>query len=472
MSLITLPSELRHKILASVIWAPTATLYNHLDLFYQDPPRIRLRDDWDIWVPATSPQPPALPLLLTCRILRDDVQYLIHSSTAAQKNHPYEIDIVFIPKCGLFPTWVCCPLPSQFNLDILHASFRIMDVEDIDDEVETARQGEFLRRYRGISSDFHANRRYYPNPPPGSWNFYRLLVSFLALGPRGLCSPAYQSKNRGSLLSSKTKSPPRYSLRHLIISVTSKVKTKMDKKRWRQAHSGPQRFLMATNEDLPYGANGEAEIFPGPPYTNNDDDCFAQYTWTGPSDPQDVRGMHVAAGRDTLGEADRYGMYLANTLWALLDFGGWLSRGCGLMLYESILDDITFYVDGEPRPRFGMDDLLRSFLERPDPPKPSRTMTPEVAAALKVWKEWVVKWRTWRKNKLREGHGRYGSAGVLDDNTCMDPEPGPRPSFAAFARYLPASSQHYGPDEPEYSSDSSDSDWVSGDDADENLAGE
>ncbi|KAK3949104.1 hypothetical protein QBC32DRAFT_400463 [Pseudoneurospora amorphoporcata] len=442
MSLITLPSELRHKILASVVWAPTATLYNHLDLFYQDPPRIRLRDDWDIWIPATSPQPPALPLLLTCRILRDDVQYLLHSPTAAQKSHPYEIDIVFIPKCGLFPTWVCCSLPSQFNLDTLQASFRIMDVEDIDDEVETVeRQGEFLRRYHGISSDFNANDKYYPNPPPGSWNFYRLL------------------KNRGSLLSSRSGSPPRYSLRHLIISVTSKEETEMDEERWERANHGAQRFLIAHNEDLPYGAEGEEEIFPGPPPT---DDDFAQYTWTGPTDLQTVRGMHTHTGRDTLGHADRYGLYLANTLWALLDFGGWLSRGLGLMLYESILDDITFYVDGEPRPRFGMDDLLLSFLERPEPPKPSRTLTPEVAAALKVWKKWVVKWRTWRK--LREG---CSGSGVLDD-TCMKPEP--CPSFDAFVRYLPASTWDYDPNEPVYSD--SDSDFVSEDDADESIAEE
>ncbi|KAK3389055.1 hypothetical protein B0T20DRAFT_93196 [Sordaria brevicollis] len=468
MSLTTLPPELRHQILSSVIWTPTAIIYHHLDLFRQDPPRVRLRDDWDIWVPATSPQPTALQLILTCRILRDDVLHLLNASTASLKSHHYEIDIVFIPKCGLFPTWVCCPLPSQFNLDTLRASFRIMDVEDIDEEVEKGRQGEFLRRYQGVSSDFDAD---YPNPPSGSWNFYRLLVSFLALGPRGLCSPAYQRQNRGSLLSSKTKSPPRYSLHHLIISVTTKVKTRMDKKRWKHAHCGAQRWLLARHDDLPYGCGKEAEIFPGPPYATNDDDRFTQYEWTGPTCPRSVRGMHMAAGRETLGEADRCGLYLAYTLWTLLDFGGWLSRGCGLVLYESILDDITFYVDGESRPRFGIDDLLRSFLERPEPPKPSRTMTPEVAAALKIWKKWVVKWRTWRKNKLREGRSRSGSAAcVLDADTSMEPGPGPRPSFDIFARYLPPCSVYYDPNDPEDSSDSDDSGWVPGDDADENLS--
>ncbi|KAK3502780.1 hypothetical protein B0T13DRAFT_501024 [Neurospora crassa] len=361
MSLTTLPPELRHKILASVIWTPTATLYNHLDLFYQDPPRVRLRDDWDIWIPATSPQPPALPLLSTCRILHDDVQYLLHSPTAAPKSHAREIDIVFIPKCGLFPTW--------------------------------GRQGQFLHRYHGISSDFNADDKYYPNPPPGSWNFYRLLVSFLALGPQGLCSPAYQREHRGNLLSSsRSRSPPRYSVRHLVISVTSKEETEIDEERWERADRGAQRFLIAHNEDLPYGAEGEEEIFPGPPPPNDDDDDdFAQYTWTGPTDLRAVRGMHIHAGRNTFGHADRYGLYLANTLWALLDFGGWLSRGFGLMLYESIHDDITFCVDGEPRPRFGVENLLLSFLERPEPLEPSRTLTPEVAAALKVWKEWLVK---------------------------------------------------------------------------------
>lgn len=239
-----------------------------------------------------------------------------------------------------------------------------------------------------------------------------------------------------------------------------------DKERWEDranCDGGAQRFLIAHNEDLPYGAEGEEEVFPGPP---PDDDGFAQYIWTGPTGLQTVRGMHIHAGRDTLGHADRYGLYLANTLWALLDFGGWLSRGLGLMLYESILDDITIYVDGEPRPRFGMDDLLLSFLKQPEPPKPSRTLTPEVAAALKVWKEWVVKWRTWRK--LRDSEGCSGSAGVLVDDTCMEPEP--RPSFDAFVRYLPASTWDYDPNEPEYSD--LDSDFVSEDDADASIAEE
>ena len=229
----------------------------------------------------------------------------------------------------------------------------------------------------------------------------------------------------------------------------------MDEERRRRA-SGAQRFMIATNGDLPYGAEGEDQIFPGPP---PDDDNFAKYTWTGPTDLQTVRGMHTHAGRDTLGHADRYGLYLANTLWALLDFGGWLSRGFGLVLYESILDDITFYVDGEPRPRFGMDDLLLSFLERTEPPKSTRILTPEVAAALKVWKEWVVKWRTWRK--LREG---CSGSGVLDD-TRIEPEP--RPSFDAFLRYLPTSTWDYDPNELEYSD--SDSDFVAEEDADESI---
>ncbi|KAK4645061.1 hypothetical protein QC761_501550 [Podospora bellae-mahoneyi] len=392
VSLTTLSTELRHKVLASVIWTSTVTLYNHLDLFFQDP-RVRLRDDWDIWVPTTPPQPPALSLLLTCRILRYDVQYLLNLSTA--QSHPYEIDVVFIAKCGLFPTWVCCPLPSQINLDTLQASFRIMDVEDIDDEVPAGRQGEFLSRYRGVSSDFDADN--YPTPPPGSWNFYRLLASFLALGPRGLTSPAYQRENRGCL------SRSRYSLQHLIISVTSKEETEMDDER-RERASGPRRFLLDHNSDLPYGASREDDVFPGPPDNS-------PYTWTGPTKLETVRGMYGHAGRLTLGHADRYGLYLANTLWALLNFK-WLSRGFGLMVYESILDGITFYVDGKPRPHFGMDDLLS--LE----PIKHRTLTPEVAAALQVWKEWVMKWRS----KLRE-------RGMLDE---------PRPSFA-FVRYLPAS---------------------------------
>ncbi|KAK4196866.1 hypothetical protein QBC40DRAFT_286576 [Triangularia verruculosa] len=408
-TLITLPAELRHEILATVIWTPAATPYNRHSLFL-DKTRVRLRDDWDIWVPANSPQPPALPLILTCRILRDDVQYLLNSCSL--QHRPYEIDIIFVPKCGLFPTWVCCPLPGQMNLDTLQVSFRIMDVQDMDledEDSDTEDEGEydmddlalvgkgsgFMSRYGGVSSDFDPIS--YPNPPSGSWNFYRLLASFLALGPRGLTSPTYQKDNRGSLSAS------RYSLRHLTISVTSKEKTKMDDAR-RSRGCGIMRPMIDSNPDLPYGAWGENEIFPGPPHNS-------PYSWTGRTDVDTVIGMHLSTGRHTLGDADRYGLYLANTLWTLLDFS-WLSRGYGLMLYESILDDITFYVDGEPRPRFGMDDLFSL-----EPPK-HRTLTPEVVTALQSWKEWVVKWRS----RLREGV-------VLDE---------PRP-VVSFVRSVPDS---------------------------------
>ncbi|KAK0702549.1 hypothetical protein B0T21DRAFT_378537 [Apiosordaria backusii] len=397
--LTTLPTELRHQILASVIWTPTATPPDCRSIFRENL-RVRLRDDWDIWVPANPPQSAALSVLLTCRCLRNDVQHLLKSSNV--QHHPYEIDIVFIPKCGLFPTWICCPLPSQVNLDSLQASFRIMEVEDIDEEGPS--KGEFLRHYRGVASDFNAGHCY-PNSSPGSWNFYRLLASFLALGPRGLTSPAYQSRHRGSL------STCRRSLRHLIISVTSKEETEIDEKRWARHYSGPARFLIDDQPDLPYGSLGEDLIFPGPSQES-------PYAWTGHTDLSTVRGMSLREGRLTLGDADRLGLYLANTLWALLDFK-WLSRGFGLVVYEGILDDITFYVDGEPRPRFDMDNLL--LLE----PQRDRTSTPEIAAALQRWKVWVMKWR----NKLREG-------AVLDE---------PRPSLP-FVRYVPRIGASYAPD--------------------------
>ncbi|KAK4170650.1 hypothetical protein QBC36DRAFT_316507 [Triangularia setosa] len=84
----------------------------------------------------------------------------------------------------------------------------------------------------------------------------------------------------------------------------------------------------------------------------------------------------VGVSRLTLGHADCYGLYLANNLWALLDFK-WLSQGFGLRVYEGILDGIIFYVDGEPRPHF---DLYNLISREPSKDRPS---TPEIATAIK-----------------------------------------------------------------------------------------
>ncbi|KAK0673188.1 hypothetical protein QBC41DRAFT_144255 [Cercophora samala] len=409
LSLTALPSEVRHQILAEAIWTPAVSPPDLHSIAHEE--RIRLREDWDIWVPINPPpQPVVLSLLQTCRTLRQDVEHLLATN---RKDCAYEMDIVFIPKCGLFPTWTCCPLPDQCSFRTIHASFRIMDVDDIDNEVPTDKP--FQQKYPGVSSDFDAEDSY-PNPPQGSWNFYRLLASFLSLGPRGVTSPKYQATKKGSL------STPRVTIRHLNISATSKQKTELDEEK--AAGKGIMRFMIDSNPDLPYGASGEDLIFPGPPPDS-------PYAWTGPTDLADVRGMYLGAGRRTLGDADRLGLYLSNSLWSLLDFK-WLSRGFGLMLYESILDDISFCVDGEPRPRFDMDGLLARQ------PNRDRTSTPEIAADLQRWKGWVIKWR----GKLREG-------AVLGEA---------RPSVS-FVRYLPSIGASNALDsESEVDSEGSDSD--------------
>lgn len=257
--LLGIPTELRQRIVALAVWTPKPP--PDAIAISQDN-RVRLREDWDVWVPAQLPQPATLPLLLTCRTLRDDVTYLL--SASSPQPGAYELDIVFIPGCGLFPTWTCCPPRSHAHVGTIHASLRIMDVDDIDDTVRGG--GGFATRFRSVSSSF-STAGLLPNPPPGACNFYHLLASCLALGPLGVSSLAYQTRHGGSL------STCRFTLGRLVVSVASKGETELDrdKRRYKAFEARP-----VGHDHLPYGAGGEDAVFPGP----GDD---SRYAWTSPT---------------------------------------------------------------------------------------------------------------------------------------------------------------------------------------------
>ncbi len=196
-----LPPELRQAIFSLVIWTPTPP-----PDFHEATPldRIRLRDDWDIWIEPSTRPPAGLALLLTCRTTHHDVRRL---TSYGARTPVYELDLVFIAGCGLFPTWTLCPLPSQTHIHALNATIRMLNAQDIDTSSDPSHSyfdppGPFATRYAGCASSFDP-RETHSSTPPAARNFYHLLVRFLALGPLGVVS------GRGSFARS---SPPRYTL--------------------------------------------------------------------------------------------------------------------------------------------------------------------------------------------------------------------------------------------------------------------
>jgi hypothetical protein len=84
-----------------------------------------------------------------------------------------------------------------------------------------------------------------------------------------------------------------------------------------------------------------------------------------------------------------------------------LSRGFGLIVYEGILDTVEFRVDGEARPRYGLNRLFQRL------PGSEHCKTKTMKALVR-WKTWAAEWR-------RQSH-----AGVTFT--------APRPAFP-FVRY-------------------------------------
>jgi hypothetical protein len=243
---------------------------------------------------------------------------------------------MFVPGCGLFPTWISCPLPSQRYLQTIRASFRIFNTDELDSTVagllpkddtkdDASYEGIFARQFPGLSCCFNTGKTY-PNPPPAAHNFYRLLASFLALGPAGMLSPTVQQQHR--IAGPNPLSTCRYTIRHLIIDITS-GKARLNK---------PRRQLSGwslsdeDNEDeptlLPY-QNAQHPVVSPPSGREN-----ALYVWNGPT-----RLWNGSGAAD--GSADRLGFYLANMLWSLLDFK-WYVKAELLFLFLAVSGTIRF----------------------------------------------------------------------------------------------------------------------------------
>jgi hypothetical protein len=229
---------------------------------------------------------------------------------------------MFVPGCGLFPTWISCPLPSQRHLQTIRASFRIFNTDELDSTVasllpkddtkdDASYEGIFARQFPGLSCCFNTEKTY-PNPPPAAHNFYRLLASFFALGPAGMLSPTVQQQHR--IAGANPLSTCRYTVKHLIIDITS-GKAGLNKPRRR-----PSGWSLSDEDGedeptlLPYQYSQHPVVSPPSGREN------ALYVWNGPT-----RLWNGSGAAD--GSADRLGFYLANMLWSLLDFKWYVKAG-------------------------------------------------------------------------------------------------------------------------------------------------
>ena len=390
VSFLDLPAELRQQILALAISTPKQAPSSPVES--QD--RVRLRDDWDIWVLADPPEPAVLPFMLTCKTLRDDVL-----TRHFQDSAPYELDVMFLPGFGLWLTWTCCPTRKQFNLATLRVVFRIFQAQNQMPGDDLTGESVFTRRFAAISCSFNSGSQF-PNPPPAAWNFYRLLVSLLSLGPAGLISRAEHWARRGTLLWS----PPLCTVHRLalVTETQPRVFTRWELLRHQLVHPAQLQMGVRSNPDVPYGSMGDSTMFPGPP-------AGSGYQWSGPGSTNfNTQGAPY-------GDANKLGLWLANALWALLKFGR-LSRGFGLIVYEGIVESIEFSVDGEVRARYDMRALLARL--------PHTPMRAEDMEALLKWRDWFDSWSAFRED--------IGELPVLP----------PRPTLS-FPRFLPRT--HGGP---------------------------
>ncbi|KAK5652030.1 hypothetical protein OQA88_10933 [Cercophora sp. LCS_1] len=165
---------------------------------------------------------------------------------------------------------------------------------------------------------------------------------------------------------------------------------------------------------LPYDGHGGIAMFPGPP-------ADSPYAWTGPTTIFTARGVED--------RGDPYGLWLANTLWALLGFGP-LSRGFGLIVYEGVLDAIEFWVDGQRRPTYDMDGMLARLESAP--------IKPENMAILVRWRDWLASWKRDRQRRGDQGGSSSSSCG-----SSSSPSPSSLRPVLSFPRYRPKRSRDW-----------------------------
>ena len=128
--LLHLPPEIRAQILEEAIAirrpAPSSPSQSQHRRLFRNRHDTAYPERTDIYIEdhdhAKSAQ---FALLATCRQIRDETQ----KAVTRVSNEPYRVDVMFVYKHGLFPTWLSLPC-LQRNVPDLHVHLRIFDSAD------------------------------------------------------------------------------------------------------------------------------------------------------------------------------------------------------------------------------------------------------------------------------------------------------------------------------------------------------
>jgi hypothetical protein len=159
ITLLTLPRELRDKILSLVISTPSEAPANHstssdlLDLT-KNVTFANIR-----YIPHLN-RAELMPTLLVSRQLHDETLAAID---ILPSKHTYDLDILLVNGIMLYPTWLSIPTLTNV-VDKIHTSIRI--------DLTAARQ-------------YHGFRLGCGGPPTLVWSFLAILNRFLSVGPVG-----------------------------------------------------------------------------------------------------------------------------------------------------------------------------------------------------------------------------------------------------------------------------------------------
>ncbi|MBE3048986.1 hypothetical protein IMZ48_42110 [Candidatus Bathyarchaeota archaeon] len=328
--LIDLPAELLARILTDTLLvsrdAPACPS--------EDQDRTRLTNSAGVWIRTQRLENPALPLLLVNRLINKHVKAITAimatgkspQNSTGKSPRDYELDVMFVKKAGLWPTWTSVPVLTQ-HVHTVHVTFRIFNpAPDLDPKFE----GSGLLGSGLVGSGF-ARR---PRPHPGVWNFYHLLTSFLQGSPR-----ARSAANPGEATC-------RYTIKNLVIDVLSPPEDED------HTVTGPGEVLSwaTTRVLLPLSErNLDAETFPRHRRTARLVLPLMRLREAWPPLPSHPEPQ--------IKPAEKLELFLRHWIGNLLTIPR--EPDNATILYEGILDCIELRVDGQVQYRFGVEDALR-----------------------------------------------------------------------------------------------------------------
>ncbi|CAG9974674.1 unnamed protein product [Clonostachys byssicola] len=166
MAFLTIPREIRLKILTFIICSPVDPPNSPLEA---QRGRKELRQKaWlgYAWMASAIWQLPqsssALSLLLVNKQVNVETRYVIeHAPTN------YHVDVMFLKDYGLWTTWSIPALPRTQYIESVHATFRIFEPEGL------------KKRFKHSMDFGHTDI----GPPWSSWSLYQMLMSLLRAGP-------------------------------------------------------------------------------------------------------------------------------------------------------------------------------------------------------------------------------------------------------------------------------------------------